>query len=36
MATKLSEQLSDTGIPIKTDNRGFIEVYKQISDMVVD
>ena len=36
MATKLSEQLSDTGIPIKTDNRAFVEVYKQISDMVVD
>ena len=36
VATKMSEQLSDTGIPLNTDNKTFIEIYKNINELVVD
>lgn len=36
VAAKLTEQLSDSSIPIKQENRTFVEIYKQINDMVVD
>jgi len=36
VATKMSEQLSETGIPIRTEDRSFIEIYKQINELVVD
>ena len=32
----MSEQLSETGEPIKTENRTFVEIYKQINELVVD
>ena len=36
VATKMSEQISETGIPLKTENKSFIEIYKQINELVVD
>ena len=36
VAAKLTEQLSDSSIPIKQENRTFVEIYRQINDMVVD
>ena len=36
VSAKLTEQLSDSSIPIKQENRTFVEIYRQINDMVVD
>ena len=36
VATKMSEQLSETGIPIKTEDKSFVEIYKNINELVVD
>ena len=32
----MSEQLSDTGMPINTEDKSFVEVYKNINELVVD
>ena len=36
VANKLSDQISETGIPIQTEDKSFVDVYKQISELVVD
>ena len=36
VATKMSEQLSETGMPIKTEDKSFVEIYKNINELVVD
>lgn len=32
----MSEQISETGIPLRTEGKTFIEIYKQINELVVD
>ena len=32
----MSDQISETGIPIQTEDKSFVDVYKQISELVVD
>ena len=36
VANKMSEQLSETGMPIQTEDKSFVEVYQQINELVVD
>lgn len=36
VASKMSEQLSETGEPIRTEGKTFVEIYKNINELVVD
>ena len=36
VAIKMSEQLTETGEPIRTDGKTFVEIYKEINELVKD